>query len=399
MKIAIVNHDDLSIWLFRRGLIRRLVQDGHEVYILCGDGPLVSKIVALGAIHQRFDLPRLVTPRADLVGVVALFRLLRRNRYDMVHLFQHKIIVYGAIVAKLAGIRRIYASSTGIGFIMNDFPALKHRLLQFVLKFLYRVSLPLIDRVLFQNIEDRDHFCGLGLIERERTVIVEGSGVDLDAYSCGAVDPTALEDLEAALGDTGDRLIVLMVARAVLTKGVREFIAAAEQVESTMPNRALFVLVGGVEPTNPEAIDAAELRASEGAYFHWLGWRDAIVEALHMSAVVVLPSYREGTPRSLLEAMAMAKPIVTTDAPGCRNVVEDGRNGFMVPVRDSENLARAIATLLDDEDLRRQFGKRSYRKVVEQFEERSVAERIIRELYGFGAAVNDGDGSKRSAAG
>jgi N,N'-diacetylbacillosaminyl-diphospho-undecaprenol alpha-1,3-N-acetylgalactosaminyltransferase len=172
-----------------------------------------------------------------------------------------------------------------------------------------------------------------------------------------------------------------MVSRVVETKGVREFIEASKIVAAARPGTAVFLLFGDVEPDNPETLSAEYVRSNQNDEFRWLGWTDRVREALALSDVVVLPSYREGTPRSLLEAMAMGKPIVTTDAPGCTNVIENGRNGFMVPVRDAQKLAHAILELINDPGMREAFGRRSYEKARDEFEETNVSRAIIDQLY------------------
>ena len=384
MKIAIVNHDDFSIWVFRRALLRRLVADGHDVHVLCEPGPHIDRIQGLGATWVPIVLPRFITPRRDIVGLWQLYRLFRRHRFDLVHLFQNKIIVYGAIAARLAGVRRIFASSTGVGYITNDIPGLKNKIVAVVARSLYRVALPLIDRVLFQNESDRDHMIDAGLVAGDKTVIVRGSGVSLDEYAPDAIDQAALGALRARLGNVSGRVVVAMVARVVLTKGVAEFIEASRIVEQRAPGRALFVLYGDVEADNPETLTPEQVRTAEHDGFKWAGWTETVREALAIADIVALPSYREGTPRSLLEAMAMSKPIVTTDAPGCRHLVEDGRNGYLVPLRESAPLAEAILRLVESRETREAFGRRSRQKVGEEFEDRVVVARILSHLYEIG---------------
>lgn len=392
MRIAIVNHDDFSIWNFRRALIARLVADGHDVDVMCANGPYIDRILALGVRWVPMEMPRFITPVQDIKWIWRLWRLFMDGKYDLVHLFQNKVIVYGAVTAKLAGVRRVCASSTGIGYITNDIPGLKNRIVAVITKALYRLSMPRIDKVLFQNEYDRDHLIAARFVRAERTVLIRGSGVNPDEFSDSAIDPQAAGIVEKRLGDTGERVIVAMVARAVLTKGVAEFIDAARQIEQRQPGRALFVLWGDVEEDNPETLTPAALRASEHAGFRWMGWCDTVREALHAADVAALPSYREGTPRSMLEAMAMAKPIVTTHAPGCDALVDEGRNGFLVPVRDADALATAVEKLVVDADMRRRFGIASREKCRTEFSDEIVVRRIVAELYEIGARTEDGPG-------
>lgn len=399
MRIAIVNHDDFSIWNFRRALIARLVADGHDVDVLCADGPYIDRILGLGVRWVPMEMPRFITPVEDIKWIWRLWRLFGRGRYDLVHLFQNKVIVYGAVTARLAGVRRICASSTGIGYITNDIPGLKNRIVATITKALYRISMPRIDKVLFQNEYDRDHLVEAKFVARDRTVLIRGSGVNLSEFSDRAIDPLAASRIGERLGGTEGRVIVAMVARAVLTKGVAEFIDASKRVEKRHPGRALFVLWGDVEDDNPETLTPADLRAAEHAGFRWMGWCDTVREALHAADIAALPSYREGTPRSMLEAMAMAKPIVTTRAPGCEALVDEGRNGFLVPVQDADALADATEKLVVDTGLRERLGAASREKCRNEFSDEIVVRDILADLYEItGTSENTGTATFAAAA-
>lgn len=386
MRIAIINHDDFSIWTFRRALIARLVAEGHEVDVLCGRGPYIDRILDLGVTWIPMEMPRFITPVEDARWIWRLWRMFRRGRYDLVHLFQNKIIVYGAVTARLAGVKRICASSTGIGYITNDIPGFRNRVVAAITRTLYRIAMPRIDKVLFQNEYDRDHLVAAGYVRASRTVLVRGSGVSLDEFAADRIDPAAAARIAERIGDKGRRIVVAMVARAVLTKGVAEFIEASRLLEQRRPGRALFLLWGDVEADNPETLTPEQLREAEHAGFRWMGWCDTVREALDAADIAALPSYREGTPRSMLEAMAMAKPIVTTRAPGCEALVDEGRNGFLVPVQDGVALADAIETLVADAGLRRDCGAASREKCRAEFSDEIVVSRILSDLYEIGTA-------------
>lgn len=398
MRIAIVNHDDFSIWNFRRALIARLVADGHDVDVLCADGPYINRILGLGVNWVPMEMPRFITPVEDVKWIWRLWRLFRRGKYDLVHLFQNKVIVYGAVTAKLAGVGRVCASSTGIGYITNDIPGLKNRIVAVITKLLYRISMPRIDKVLFQNEYDREHLIDARFVARDRTVLIRGSGVNLAEFSDNATDPLAASRIAERLGDTEGRVVIAMVARAVLTKGVQEFIDASRQVEARHPGRALFVLWGDVEDDNPETLTPDDLRAAEHPGFRWMGWCDTVREALQAADIAALPSYREGTPRSMLEAMAMAKPIVTTSAPGCEALVDEGRNGFLVPVQDADALAIAVEKLVLDAGLRQQYGAASRKKCRAEFSDEIVVRRILSDLYEISGATMTPDTSPLTVA-
>ena len=218
-------------------------------------------------------------------------------------------------------------------------------------------------------------------METKRTVLVRGSGVNLNEFSDRSIDRMAASRIAERLSDTHGRIVVAMVSRAVLTKGVAEFIEASKLLEQRQPGKALFVLWGDVEDDNPETLTAGQLRDAEHPGFRWMGWCDTVREALHAADIAALPSYREGTPRSMLEAMAMSKPIVTTSAPGCEALVEEGGNGFLVPVRNAGALAGAIEKLVTDSGMREEFGAAAREKCRREFSDDIVVSRIIAELY------------------
>jgi glycosyltransferase involved in cell wall biosynthesis len=225
--------------------------------------------------------------------------------------------------------------------------------------------------VFFQNEEDQSLFVNAGLIEAAKTSVVPGSGVDIDRFN------------PSETVGRGTPLVVLMAARLLTTKGVMEFAEAARIVKPNYPS-VEFVLLGGLDFGNPAAIEESDLRKWQNAgLISWVNHQDDIRPFLERADVVVLPSYyREGVPRVLLEAAAMAKPIVTTDNTGCREVVEPGINGLIVPRRDASALAVAISALLKDPDLRRRMGNASRRLAVKRFDERYIVNQTI-AAYGL----------------
>jgi N,N'-diacetylbacillosaminyl-diphospho-undecaprenol alpha-1,3-N-acetylgalactosaminyltransferase len=244
----------------------------------------------------------------------------------------------------------------------------------------------LADRVWFVNPDDLEFLAARKVAVREKAIVVRGVGIDVDEFSAAAADPIKLDQLrtELALAD-GEPCVTMAVARAVWSKGVREFVEAADQLGRAYP-RARFVLLAPVEEDSPHAVPPAYLRAAEqrNPRFVWLStFRRDVREILSLSSVVTLPSYyREGLPFVLMEAMAMGKPIVTTDNVGCREVVEEGRNGFLVSVKDPRALAQALGRLLADAGLRETFGQRSRQKVVTEFSDSVVVRRVLSEMYG-----------------
>lgn len=385
MRIALVLNDDFSMWRFRKGLISALAECGHRVYTLTPRGPYTGLLEDLGAVHRHVPMYRFVSPLKDIRLGWSLYLAFRRDRIDLVHNMTAKPAIYGAIAGRLAGVERIVALVSGNGIPSMEGAGWKWKLVCVLVRTLYRLAFRITDRVWFQNPDDLSFFVSKGLVAREKAILIRGSGVDLGEFSTDAIDYSKVQCLRKDLGlDESTPVVMMVVARLIWSKGVREFSEAAEILMRRGP-RARFILIGPLDPEHPEAVPASYLqeRASEN-FRAIIGFRDDIRECLSLADIVTLPSYfREGVPRGLIEALAMGKPIVTTDHTGCREVVEDGRNGYLVPIKDPAALANAIRRLLEDESLRKELGRNSRRKAETEFDERSVVSGILTDLYGM----------------
>ncbi len=317
---------------------------GYDVHVATMDGPAVADIQALGMTHHAIPMTRSGKhPLQELGTLLALVRLFRRVRPDVVHLVTIKPVLYGGIAARLARVRGMVAAISGLGFVFLS-NSLKMRLVRSVVARLYRIALGHPNsRVIFQNANDRDLLKSLGAVRDEQVVMIRGAGVDLDAYRALPEPPTP-------------PVVVTMVARLLRDKGVQEFVQAA----GILRQRGLPVtmqLVGGVDAGNPASATQSEVDAwqRDGAV-QALGERSDVAALYAASHIAVLPSYREGLPKSLIEAAACARAVVTTDVPGCRDAIEPGETGLLVPVRDAQALADAIARLAEDPALRQVMG-------------------------------------------
>ncbi|CAB3686479.1 glycosyltransferase family 1 protein [Achromobacter marplatensis] len=317
---------------------------GYDVHVATMDGPAVADIQALGMTHHAIPMTRSGKhPLQELGTLLALVRLFRRVRPDVVHLVTIKPVLYGGIAARLACVRGMVAAISGLGFVFLS-NSLKMRLVRSVVARLYRIALGHPNsRVIFQNANDRDLLKSLGAVRDEQVVMIRGAGVDLDAYRALPEPPTP-------------PVVVTMVARLLRDKGVQEFVQAA----GILRQRGLPVtmqLVGGVDAGNPASATQSEVDAwqRDGAV-QALGERSDVAALYAASHIAVLPSYREGLPKSLIEAAACARAVVTTDVPGCRDAIEPGETGLLVPVRDAQALADAIARLAEDPALRQSMG-------------------------------------------
>jgi glycosyltransferase involved in cell wall biosynthesis len=369
--VAIISNIGFSIPNFRGPMIRDLVTSGLRVYALAPDydDELRATVRALGAEPIDYSLERTGTrPLRDLADGVRLARLLRHLRPDSTWAYTVKPIIYGSLAAKVAGVRHRYASVAGLGFFFTDEDgdrSLRRRLLRKVVLTLYRLGLRACERVFFENPDDRGELLRSGLVHGRQAVLLEGTGVDLDYYvpARPVVSPP----------------VFLFIGRLLREKGVPELVQAARLVRAACPEARICLL--GDFDTNPGGLSHDEVAgwASEGV-IEWVRRVDDVRTWISQSSVFVLPSWREGKPRSTQEAMAMGRPVVTTDVPGCRGTVEDGVNGFLVPVRNPAALAEAMLRFLRQPGLIESMGRESLRIARERFDVRQINRTILNEM-------------------
>ena len=368
MRFLLIGSFALSLIKFRKDLIESILAKGIEVHVAlpvsAEDDWIASQLEEMGANLHKIGMVRTGTnPIGDLSTLFTLWRLMRKIRPSHVLSYTIKPIVYGSLAARLVGVPNRFALVTGRGFAFQDNQGKLHvgRLAQRM----YKLALRHVATVIFQNSDDESLFVGRGLISRNsRTCVVNGSGVNLDEF------PVTPLPQEASF---------LIIARLLGAKGIREFVAAAEQVRNE-GHSATFKVVGWIDD-NPDSISEGELEAwkSDGVV-EFLGKQTDVRPAISSSSVYVLPSYREGTPRTVLEAMAMGRPIITTDAPGCRETVTDGDNGFLVPVHSVEELAVAMIRFVEDPHLAAKMGLRSREIAVARYDVREVNSLMLRAM-------------------
>lgn len=334
-----------------------------------------SSLEAFGVKVHDIPLARTGTnPLADLKLLWHLRGLCQGVRPDVFFGYTIKPVIYGTIAAWMAGVPRRFALVTGLGYA---FTGNRQGIVKRVASGLYRLALGRTHMVFFQNPDDEGLFRELGIAPAAiPSVVVNGSGVDV-----GTFPVTQLP---------GSPPVFLLIGRLLGDKGVREFAAAARQVKALYPE-VRFQAVGWVD-SNPDAIAQSELDAwvADGA-LEYLGKLDDVRPAIAASTVYVLPSYREGTPRTVLEAMAMGRPIITTDAPGCRETVIDGDNGFLVPVQSVEALVEAMLKFIKDPALAPRMGRRSRQIAEDKYDVHKVNAVMLRGM-GITRAGSEGGG-------
>jgi N,N'-diacetylbacillosaminyl-diphospho-undecaprenol alpha-1,3-N-acetylgalactosaminyltransferase len=381
MKVVICNNSDLGTWQLRRGLIKGLIARGIDVTLLTPDGPYVPKLKSLGAKHVAVPFYQFANPLRDLRLCFTLYRALRAEKPDIIQNISIKPNVYGALAAWAAGVPQITSLVCGAGYAFLKKNGWRHAILQRIARTLYWLAGKVTTRVWFVNADDRSLFVESGLLAKEKAVLIVSEGIDLRHFSPDDADPDALSRLRDELGIDASTRVVLMAARVTWSKGVRAFVEASEQA-ARWDRPVLFVLAGPLAPDSPDPVPETYIRSKASPRFKWLGFRSDMKDLLSLADVVTLPSYyREGLPTILMEGLAMRKPIVTTDSVGCRDVVDEGKNGFLVPVRDSAAFASAIEKLVSDDVLRTRFGTNSRAKAEAEFDQTVIVARAVKEVY------------------
>lgn len=364
-KVIVVSRCAWTLFNFRLSLIRSI--DAEHARVIAfgagGDG-YEEKLREQGVEFRAIPIaPRGLSPLADLLLLVRLTREFRRERPDVVHCFTIKPAIYGTLAAWLCGVPVRVVTVTGLGHAFTSAGKWLARLV----RGLYRAALAHAHRVYFQNSEDQELFARAGLVSRAKARLVAGSGIDVQKFA-----PVPLPS------ERGVPPRFLMISRLIREKGVVEFAQAAALVRRRYP-QVEFALLGGKDPRNPTALTDAELSEVQLAGVRWLGETQDVREYIAQADVVVLPSYREGLPRSLLEAGAMARPVVATDTVGCRDVVVDGTTGYLVPVMDAVALADAMFRLIENREQAAMMGVAARARVVAYFDEQLVLQPTLKD--------------------
>lgn len=369
--VLVIGSQARSLINFRGPLLQAVQDRGFRVIAaapqLKDEQDSVAGLARLGVNWREFPLSRTgLNAFADLRSVASLVRLMRAEKPEVVFGYTAKPVIFGTIAAALAGVPRRYALITGLGYAFTTGGGTRRALVKRLLMALYRVAFRKTTKVFFQNHDDAALFKQLGLLPAGLpVVVVNGSGIDLDKFRPAPFPEGPLQ--------------FLLVARMLSAKGIREYVAAARQVRKTRSD-AQFHLVGGTD-SNPDAIAADEVqRWHESGDVVWHGEVSDVRPHVAACHVFVLPSYREGTPRSTLEAMAMGRPIITTDVPGCRETVVDRENGLLVPPRAVEPLAEAMETFIDNPKLIAEMGQRSREIAEEKFDVDKINAQMLREM-------------------
>jgi len=361
-RIVIVANTTWNIYNFRLNIIRKLISEGHEVIVMA---PVDKFITYTETIREVTHIPirhlhrDSVNPFQDLRLLFELLKLYRRYKPDLVIHYTVKPNIYGGIAARMLGIPSI-GVITGLGY------SLMHEgWINVITRFLYKWSLHYHRKVIFENNDDKLLFQKAGLISGAKSVSIKGCGVDSSFFSPNGD------------GRTNGMITFTFIGRLLYDKGVKEFIEAA-QILKKQNHKIQFWLIGEIDRENPSAVRNDDLvKWVRDPSIHYHGATDNIRKFIEKSDCIVLPSYREGMPRVIMEAMSMERPVITTDTAGCRETVDEKINGYLVPVKDSAALAEAMNEfLLLDTAARDRMGKAGRVKVLSEFDDRIIAEQL-----------------------
>lgn len=356
MKILLIVNTDGALFRFRKPIIKELVAKGHEVVTLSSQSTYFEDLRALGVRPISLEFFRhSVSLLKNLFLGAHIYNIIEKEAPDIVHSFTHKPAIFGSIAARLCNIPGIFVTITGLGTLFSN-TGIKSRVLRFLLLVQYRVALRFVSKVFFQNPDDMEMFLKFNIVDTKKAILTNGSGIDLNEFFMPSADEVEVNKhyIEERIGcDLKSRKIVLFTARGVREKGFFDFYEAARKIHVIEPDKYIFIHLGLIDTATSKFISNESVMhyaVSCGVYY--LGFVENIRDYILASDIMVLPSvYREGTPRSLIEALALGKSIVTTDSPGCRETIVEGWNGFFCKGGNPDSLVSRIL-MINDEFLR-----------------------------------------------
>ncbi|MBO6960224.1 MAG: glycosyltransferase family 4 protein [Prochlorococcus marinus CUG1438] len=354
-------------WFFCSHFVDRALaakRAGYSIFVISKMNNHKSYIENLGIKFLSVPFNRKsVNPIYEFYIFLRIIYFYLKIKPDIVHHIAAKPIIYGSIAAKICKIKSVINAPVGMGFVFSS-DSFKAKMLKPLVKFFLKQFLDSHygpkrrNKVIFENRDDLNYFIEIGALKPSNAIVIRGAGVKLQVIS-GKRNSKQIP-------------IVALVARMLKDKGIYEFVEAARKLKNEKLN-AKFLLVGDIDPLNPTSLDRKTLSAWQSEnVIDWLGWVDDVGSILRETDILCLPSYREGLPKALIEGASYGIPLITTDAVGCREVVEDGVNGFLVPIKDVEELKNKISILINNKDLREKMGKESYKIASSKFASKKI---------------------------
>ena len=374
MKIAIIGTIASSLYCFRADLITALIKQNHTVYAFTSDYTQeeLVKIAALGAIPMIYRLNRGgLNPWSDMKTTYILSKKIKKIAPDIVLSYFSKPVIFGTLAAKMAKVPQVIGMLEGLGYSFTDQPEginKKTKLIKKIQVFLYRIALPQLDKIIFLNADDPKDLLDEYQIKVRQVEVLGGIGLNLNEYNYQSV-----VNAQAPIK-------FLFIGRLLKEKGIHDFISAVKKVKEKYPETQ-FTVLGEIDISNPGALQQAELdELISLKIVNYPGHVDNVKDWIASSHVFVLPSYREGVPRSTQEAMAIGRPVITTDVPGCRETVVDGINGFLVERWNPQALAEKMLYFIEYPEQIESMGYESYKIAKDKFDADKVNKRLLNML-------------------
>ena len=364
MKIMVLSSHTASLKWFRMDMMKAFLAAGHSV-VAVGQDPVSQWVEEFAPQHitykQIYVQRNGTNPLKDIKTLYAIKKILKAEQPDKLFAYQAKTVIYGSIAAKSCGIKDVYLLIAGLGSIFRG-NGIKNKLLRTLMAAEYRLACKYARTVIFQNTDDRDTFVRMRLVEKDKTAIIHGSGVNVDMFH-----PTPFPQ----------QVSFLFVGRLIKDKGIGEYLKACELVKSKYPDVRCMVV--GPFDSNPSALQPEELKPYlDAETVEYFGEQPDVRPYYDQCSVYVLPSYHEGTPKTVLEAMASGRAVITTDAPGCKETVTEGYNGYFVPIKDATAVAGKMERFRNEPGLIAQMGAAGRAVAMEKYDVNKVNREIMR---------------------
>ena len=361
-------------WFFKSHFLSRAIdakKSGYDVFVTCNESNDRKFIEQRGIKFISSSLNRRsINPFYELYILIKYFFIFRKINPDIVHNVGPKPIIYGSIAARINNIKSVINAPIGMGFVFSS-ESIKAKFLKLILLFLLKLTLNTHhgndkkNRVIFENSDDMNFFLKRKIVKYNDSILIRGAGVEIDKE---LIKNKKKNDIPT----------VALVARMLEDKGIYEFVEAAKILKNKKI-KVRFLLIGDVDKKNPTSLKQSILKSwNDQQIIEWLGWVKDVKKILLGVDILCLPSYREGLPKSLLEGASLALPLITTNTVGCREVVKDGVNGYLVPIKDSLGLSLAIEKLIKDKDLRLKMGEKSLQIAISQFSSEIINSQTIK---------------------
>lgn len=377
LRIGIIGNNADGTYRFRKELIEYFVSKGHEVIVYIPyEQNYISEIRSLMSISTRVSFIPLkrvsMNPISDLVLFLRLIIEFNHDKPDVVISYTIKPIIFGSIAAYLNRVSNIFSVITGLGYTFHK-ESIKQIVIGFIVRLLYRISLRFCKKVLFYNEDDLTLFLKNKLCKKDNSFVVDGHGVDIQEFN---IDSSKIDLINYSINSENGDVKFLMAGRFLIEKGIIEYLNACRYLSQKYKN-AEFYLAGKSDDNYSSLSTSFVFKLAKECNVKIIGWVD-MKEILAIIDVFVLPSYGEGMPRSILEAMAMRKPIITTNSPGCRSTVKNGYNGFIVPIKNVGKLTIAMERFILDPGLINEMGAASRKLAEEKFDSKKIVRQIAR---------------------